>query len=138
MIFNYEEITPQVRRPIIPVLLKTETTFIIYRALIDSGADYCIFSIDLAYLLGITLSPKDKVSFTGVGKEKVEGFWGEVEIRIGRVSYKTKAIFAEISEFGHGILGHKGFFDQFDVKLSYQKQIIEIEHCNSFCKAHMN
>jgi len=127
MIFSYEEITPQVRRPIIPVLLTSETTFIIYRALVDSGADYCIFSIDLAYLLGIKLSSRDNVSFTGVDGEKIEGFWGEVEIRIGGISYKTKAIFAEISEFGHGILGHKGFFDQFDVKLSYQKQTIEIE-----------
>lgn len=138
MIFSYEEITPQVRRPIIPIFIKSETTFIIYRALIDSGADYCIFSIDLAYLLGITLSSRDNVSFTGVGKDKVQGFWGEVEIKVGGVSYKIRAIFAEISEFGHGILGHKGFFDQFDVKLSYQKQTIEIEYSGSFRKPHIN
>lgn len=127
MIFSYEEITPQVRRPTIPIFLKSETTFIIYRALIDSGADYCIFSIDLAYLLGIKLSSRDNVSFSGVGREEIEGFFGKVEIRIGGVSYKTKAIFAEISNFGHGILGQKGFFDHFDVELSYKKQLIEIK-----------
>lgn len=55
MIFDYEEITPDVKRPIIPVLIKSETTFIIYRALIDSGADYCIFSVDLANLLEVKL-----------------------------------------------------------------------------------
>lgn len=127
MIFNYEEIISQVIRPIIPIFLKSETTFIVYRALIDSGADYCIFSIDLAYLLGIKLSPRDNVSFTGVGKEKVQGFWGEVEIRTGGISYKTKAIFAEISDFGHGILGQKGFFDHFDVNFSYQQELIDIK-----------
>ena len=32
----------------------------------------------------------------------------------------------------------KGFFDQFDVKLSYQKQTIEIESCDSFRNPHIN
>lgn len=127
MTFNYEEVTPQIKRPIIPIFLKSESTFIIYRAIIDSGADYCIFSIDLAYLLGIKLSSRDNVSFSGVGREEIEGLWGEVEIRIGGVSYKIKAIFAEISDFGHGILGQKGFFDHFDVELSYKKQLVEIK-----------
>lgn len=31
------------------------------------------------------------------------------------------------SETRVGILGQQGFFDHFDVKLSYQKQTIEIE-----------
>ena len=47
MIFDYEEITPEVKRPIIPILIKSETKFIIYRALIDSGADYCIFHAEI-------------------------------------------------------------------------------------------
>lgn len=137
MIFPYFKIAPRISRPIIPVILRCKEKLILYSALIDSGADYCIFSIELAQVLGIELS-KSKISFMGVGKEKVQGFWGEVEIRIGGISYKTKAIFAEISEFGHGIFGHKGFFDQFDVKLSYQKQTIEIEPINGFRKTHTN
>jgi len=127
MTFSYRDITPRIKRPIIRVVLKSKDTFVIYPVLIDSGADYCIFSIELARALNIKLS-KSKISFMGVGKEKVQGFWGEVAIRVGEVTYELKAIFAEISEFGHGILGQKGFFDHFDVKLSYQKQIIEIEH----------
>lgn len=127
MIFHYFEITPKIIRPIIPIILKSQAKLILYSALIDSGADYSIFSLDIADALGIKLQSENKVKFIGVGKEKVQGFWGEIEIKIGGVSYKTKAIFANISEFGHGILGHKGFFDQFDVKLSYRKQIIEIE-----------
>lgn len=47
-----------------------------------------------------------------------------VEINI---SYSSKALFAEVNQFGHGILGQLGFFDHFDVKLLHQKQIIEIE-----------
>lgn len=126
MIFPYREITPRIKRPIIRIILKSKDAFAIYPALIDSGADYCIFSIELAQGLNIKLS-KSKVSFKGIGKDKVKGFWGEVEIRIGEISYKTKAIFAEIGEFGHGILGQKGFFDFFVVKFDFTEEEIELK-----------
>lgn len=137
MIFDYQKITTTISRPIIPIFLKSKTKFTFYRALIDSGADYCIFSIELAQALGIKLS-KNIISFMGVGRDKIKGFWGEVEIRIDGASYKTKAIFAEISDFGHGILGQRGFFDHFDVKLRCKKQIIEIEPNDNFYRPDQN
>jgi hypothetical protein len=127
MVFNYEQITEQVQRPIIPIFLKSEKAFIIYRALIDSGADNCIFGIGLAELLEIELSPENAVSFIGVNGEETKGYRSEVEIRVGSKSYSLEVIFAEINDFGHGILGQRGFFDQFDVKMSYRKKQIEIE-----------
>lgn len=127
MSYFYKEITPTVRRPIIEIIVKSKDKFAIYPVLIDSGADYCIFSIDLAKALNIKLQLKDKMKFIGVGKESVTGFLNSVTIKIGSEIYETKVIFADISDFGHGILGQKGFFDHFDIKLSYQKQTIEIE-----------
>ena len=84
----------------------------------------------MAKALGVQLSKKS-TSFRGVGKGDVRGFWGEVEIKLSGHSYKTKAIFAEISDFGHGILGQQGFFDHFDVKLSHHNQTIEIDPIKS-------
>lgn len=127
MIFRYFEVTPKICRPIVPVILKSSTQVILYSGLIDSGADYCIFSIDTAKALNIKLSLKDKVKFIGVGEEKVTGFLHDIEIKVGDEMYKTKVIFASISDFGHGILGQRGFFDHFDIKLSYKNKSIEIE-----------
>lgn len=126
MVCPYLEFNTSIRRPIIEIIIKSENNFAIYPVLIDSGADYCIFNIELANALGIKLTKKH-TSFRGFGKDKIKGFWGEVEIVINKYRYKTKAIFAETSQFGHGILGQIGFFDHFDVKLSHQKQTIEIE-----------
>lgn len=131
MVYPYLTFTTTIRRPIIEIIIKSKNNFAIYPVLIDSGADYCIFNIELAESLGIKLTRK-RTSFRGVGKDKVKGFWGEVEIKLGDHSYQTKAIFAEISQFGHGILGQQGFFDHFDIKLSYQKQTIEIESITVF------
>lgn len=131
MVYSYLEFTATIRRPIIEIIVKSENNFAIYPVLIDSGADYCIFNIELAKALGIKLTKK-RTNFRGVGKDKVKGFWGKVEIKIGNQNYQIKAIFAEISQFGHGILGQQGFFDHFDVKLSYQKQVVEIEPIKIF------
>lgn len=138
MIFHYFEITSKIVRPIIPIILKSPTKLILCSALIDSGADYSIFSLDMADALGIKLKLRDKVKFIGVGRESIKGFWGKIEIIIGDTKYEIHAIFAEISEFGHGILGQKGFFDHFDVKLSYQKQIIEVESSDNFYRQGRN
>lgn len=45
---------------------------------------------------------------------------------INGTSYNLVVIFAQIEEFGHGILGQKGFFDNFKVCFDKQKQQIEI------------
>lgn len=126
MTFPYRQVTPKTARPIIPIVLKNKSKFAVYSGLIDSGADYCIFNIQLAWELNIKLQSK-KVSLKGIAREKVTGFLGEVEININGISYDLTAIFAKMEELGHGILGQKGFFDHFDVKLSYNKQIIELE-----------
>ncbi len=126
MIFPYQRITTKIARPLIYIIVRSATRFAIYPVLIDSGADYCIFSIELAKDLGIKLQGR-KTSFMGVGKDKIIGSWGGINLKIGNITYDTKVIFAEISKFGHGILGQKGFFNHFDVKLSYHKQVIEIE-----------
>ena len=99
----------------------------IYTALVDSGSGNCIFSLDTADLLQIRLRPEDKTEFIGVGKDKVKGYWANITLKVGNITYEARVIFAEMSDFGHGILGQKGFFDHFDVKLSYNRQIIELD-----------
>lgn len=127
MTFPYKEINPQIKRPIIPIIIKSDNYFILYHGLIDSGADYCIFSLEIAKELGLNFSNKNKATFISAGGEMVKGFWEEIDLRIGETTYTIQAIFAKISDFGHGILGQQGFFDHFDVKLSYQKQLVEVE-----------
>lgn len=127
MTFKYLEFTPEIFRPVIPVMLKSPARFMIYAALIDSGADYCIFGLDVADALEIKPN-SEKAKFLGAGNELIEGFWGVVEIRIGGTTYGTRVIFADISDFGHGILGQIGFFNQFDVRLNYKNLLIDINH----------
>lgn len=128
MRFSYLEITSQISRPIIPLIIRNHKAVILYSGLIDSGADYCVFSFEIAQQLGITATESNRIGFFGAGKERIEGFIGKINLRIGDKDYSEEVIFADISDFGHGILGHKGFFDHFDVNLKYRDQIIEIKN----------
>ncbi|MBI3283080.1 retropepsin-like domain-containing protein [Candidatus Curtissbacteria bacterium] len=126
MIFHYQEISPQIIRPIVPIVLKARNKFAVNLALIDSGADRCIFDIEIAKALSIKLRP-NKISLKGIGRDKVVGNLGEIELNINGISYDLIAIFAPMEEFDHGILGQKGFFDHFDIRLNYRNKIIEIK-----------
>lgn len=126
MIFQYLRVSSTISRPIIDIIVKSKDKFAIYPILIDSGADYCIFHLELAQSFGIKLSTTT-VKFYGVSKKKVIGRWGEVELKIDGYTYKTMVLFAKMTHFDHGILGQLGFFDHFDVKISYHKQTIEID-----------
>lgn len=125
MTYSYLEITPTIHRPIIDIIVKSNEKFAIYPVLIDSGADYCIFNVELAHSFGINLS-KATVNLSGVGKNRVSGKWAEIEIRIANKNYRARVLFAEISQFSHGILGQNGFFDHFDINFSLNKQTIEV------------
>lgn len=114
-----------VLRPIIPVSLQYKDKSIYYEALIDTGADFCIFPIELANTLGIKLDPKEIVYFSGVGGQPLKGFITKVILRIDKVNVSTKIVFA--ASGSTRVLGQRGFFDHFDVKLSHHKQTIEIE-----------
>ena len=131
MVYSYLTVTSTIRRPTIEIIVKTNKNFAIYPVLIDSGADYCIFSLELAKSLGIRLS-KTVIKFHGIGKDQIKGRWGEVDLKIANYTYGARVLFADISQFDHGILGQQGFFDHFDVRLSHQKQRIEIEPIKVF------
>jgi hypothetical protein len=127
MIFSYLKITSQISRPIIPVILKSQDKFIIYSGLVDSGSDYCVFDISVAEILGVNLVHNESINIRGVSGDLLRSKIGILELKVGQKYYKIDAVFAKLGKFNFGILGTKGFFDHFDVKLSYRKHIIEIQ-----------
>lgn len=76
-------------RPIIPVSLQYKDKSIHYEALIDTGADFCIFPTELANTLGINLNPKRIIYFSGVGGQPLKGFIADVILRIGEINIST-------------------------------------------------
>jgi len=114
-------------KPIIPIGLLFNGKLVRYEALIDSGADFNIFNAEIGELLGINVRAGKKMQFSGIAGEPFEVYLHNLIIEVGGWQYKIVAGFSyEISPYGFGILGQKGFFDLFRVKFIFSKGIIEI------------
>jgi hypothetical protein len=114
-------------KPIIPIGLLLNDKLIRYEALIDSGADFNIFNAEIGELLGINIRSGKKVKFSGIAGEPFEVYLHNLTLEVGGWQYKIVAGFSyQISPYGFGILGQKGFFDLFRIKFIFSRGIIEI------------
>ena len=115
-------------KPIIPITIVSGSQNTTYAALIDSGADFCIFDGEIGEHLGLNVRSGYKEIFGGVQeKGSAEAFFHEVTIMVGGWDYKIPVGFSyDIAKYGYGILGQKGFFDKFAVRFDLLKEEIEL------------
>ena len=116
-------------KPIIPIGLTVGAEPFDYSALIDSGADFCIFDAGIAEALKLDVRNGKQISFSGVQEAGgAEAYLHDVTILIGGSKHTIPIGFSyDIAKDGYGILGQKGFFDLFSVKFDYQKEEIELK-----------
>ena len=116
-------------KPIIPLELTAGSKEIRYAALIDSGADFCIFDGQIGELLGLDVCTGESLDFGGIqALAGASAFLHNVTIRVGGWTYKIRIGFSyDIAPHGYGILGQKGFFDIFTVMFDLTKEIIELK-----------
>lgn len=98
-------------------------------ALVDSGADYCLFNIAYADALGIDIGKCPKIYFTGIGglMGKIPAYMAEVNLAVKYLENKI-AIFAGFIESDSvvALLGQEGFFDNFRIKFEKDHNTFEI------------
>lgn len=128
MKFDYFKLNAEVRRPIIPLIVKSKGKEVKYFALVDSGADLNLFHAEIAELLGIDLESGRKGSIHGITQGESQVFYVHpVVINVGGWDLETEVGFMpKLSRNGHGLLGQYGFFDLFN-KVSFSKRKDEIE-----------
>lgn len=125
--FQYSEIDGSTR-PIIPIEIRRGSAFVFFEALIDSGADFCLFDCEIAEELGITnIASGEKIDSYGIDDKIIAVYKHEVELCIDTFRYMTTVAFAERELPGnYGILGQRGFFSRFKVVMDYQQNLIEL------------
>lgn len=118
-------------RPVIPIQIGLiEESARGYVALIDSGADICMFSSSVAEEIGIAnISTGVKNNVRGVvAGSNAEYYMHRVVIKVGGWPYTIDVGFMSgLQQVGYGILGQKGFFENFIVKLNLRKLEIELK-----------
>jgi hypothetical protein len=135
MRFKYSQYpTPDgknIYRPSVPIVLKNGSSFILVEAVIDSGADFTIFPIEIAGVLNLKLDKNSKKNFIGAGSNPFTVYPSPVKIEhilrqsgFRSLKWKTDVYFAESQPAI--LLGNQGFLDQFVVTFDGKKKEIEI------------
>lgn len=114
-------------RPIILVTFKHNGVERRYKALADSGADFCIFHSLVGELLGLEVEKGKEARFSGVGGAIMTAYFHTIRASVGKYSYDLYCGFTrDIPPDGYGILGQVGFFDHFQIRFDYKAEEIEI------------
>ena len=126
-------------RPITALLLSKGDRSVLAYAIVDSGADSCVFPASLATTLGITIPNERPALFSGTLDESQIAYFEEIQVTIlplesseitadqEPVTFPLYAGFCDTLEHvGLGLLGQEGFFSRFQVNFHAARRFFEI------------
>ena len=115
-------------RPVIPIRLIKGAKDVRYHAIIDSGADLCIFHAQIGEVLGLKIESGKLLNFNGISGQQLISYFHDIEIEVGGHKFNCYAGFSrDIDNMPYGLLGQVGFFDLFNIVFDYKKQRIELK-----------
>ena len=114
-------------RPVIPVTLINGDKKVANLAIIDSGADLCIFHAEIGEQIEIDIESGKLQIFNGITGEQLAAYFHDIKIGIGGYEYDCYAGFSrDLVNMPYGLLGQVGFFDLFNIVFDYNKERIEL------------
>ncbi|MDD5738370.1 MAG: hypothetical protein PHY72_00370 [Candidatus Pacebacteria bacterium] len=109
--------------PAITITLKKENSLdgFSFLVLIDSGAEFSLFTKSDAELLEINLQKGERIDIGGVSGDKFLAFIHPVLVKIGNKEFKIKVAFSSRNDTPR-ILGRNPLFSNFFIIFDHQKQ----------------
>ena len=127
MKFRYKKYGADVLRPVIPIEIAHDGKAVRYEALVDSGADFCIFDAQIGEILGLDIESGMRCEVAGITGVAEPYYVHPITVIVGGWKYRIEAGFLPgIGRYGYGVVGQKGFFDLFVVKFDLLKREIEM------------
>jgi len=122
-----------VARPALAISLHRGGSDIIAYALVDSGADNCIFPASLAGQLGITIPNQNAYVFSGTQDAPQLAYFETVTASIWDIAANRPHTFelyagfcATLEHIGLGLLGQDGFFSRFTVAFDHRNRCFDV------------
>jgi len=124
---NHQDPARPFQRPYLIVRLAHGTKHKDVTALVDSGADLCLFHSDIGKLIGIDVESGSKLAFEGVSGAVATAYLHRINLTVrGMSSISLDVGFTDSMAVGTGLLGQQGFFEQFRVSFELTVQVFEI------------
>ncbi len=112
-------------RPKIHIRLIDRGQFVDCLALVDSGADECIFPAELGELIGINVTKGKTQHFRGIGRGIITAYFHNVTLQVGDSTFISYVGFSDAPGVVP-ILGQNGFFSLFKVCFDLPKRELKV------------
>jgi hypothetical protein len=117
----------RLRRPILGILLRNGEKSYTTMAIVDSGADFCVFPTKVAEQLGIDIPNDHDTIFTGTADTSQVAYFATVQATIWNanvdeapIEFDLYAGFCDtLDHVGMGLLGQEGFFSRFEISFNF-------------------
>jgi len=120
-----------ISRPAIPIQLINGQNRVRCYALIDSGADYCVFPASLGELIGLKIESGKLDCFDSVAEKQqgLKAYFHSIKFEVGGYEFDCWAGFSR--DIGNAVLGQLGFFSLFSILFDYSKERVELKLKNN-------
>lgn len=130
MIFPYLDVWRQGvvhTQPIIPLSVHGPAGFRQILALVDSGAEHSVLSLELVASLQLETTNANAVEIVGVGGKASRGYLLDVRLQLQKHRWTAPAVFSDVVRSGSPmILGQAGFFEFFTVIFKRRRWVMDI------------
>ncbi|MEK7501510.1 MAG: hypothetical protein AAB629_01140 [Patescibacteria group bacterium] len=123
---NRDPRKPHFRRSVVDVELIGPTKTVKTIAIVDSGADNCLFNIEYAKAIGIDIGNCDRDRTIGIEGEGKDIFMTDLEIQVENLGKVKVPVGFINSKSVIGLLGQSGFFDLYRIKFERDHNTFEI------------
>jgi Aspartyl protease len=107
-------------------LLSQDNKRVTVLAMVDSGADICVFNLGYAVALGIDLRTCEQVVVSGVEGVARDCYKTTIDLGVEGLPKITVAVLFIDSSGVDGLLGQEGFFDQHIVTFNRHNDSFEV------------
>lgn len=99
--------------PIVYLQVWTGNRWLYLQAYVDSGASWTIFHADVAELLGLRLSSRNRRYMALGNGNVIPVVLHRIRVKFAGVELRVPVGFSETLRVGFNLMGRAGFFDQF-------------------------
>lgn len=124
-----------ITRPILQLALQRGGRTVSTLAIVDSGADECIFPASVGIALGVAIPNPNVYVFSGTADQPQNAYFDDIHVIVQTFDNPPKTAFEfdlyagfcdSLEHVGLGLLGQNGFFSRFKVMMDQSNRIIEI------------
>jgi hypothetical protein len=124
---NHQDPRRPFRRPYLIVRLISGERHKDVISLVDSGADLCLFHSDIARMLGIAIEAGPQLVFKGISGVQETAYLHRIDLVVrGLNAISMDVGFTNSMSVGAGLLGQRGFFEQFHIKFQLDQRSFNI------------